>query len=108
VVRMNRSNRRFRFLRFPLCLAAGPVILALLAACASVPLPEREGVALYRKKCGACHRPYAPQEIRVADFERTFALMKARAKLTPEEAGTIRRYLEPDLLPSHAATVSAR
>lgn len=108
MVPRNRSNRRLRSFRSPAFLAAGLVILAVLAACASVPLPEREGVALYRKKCGACHRPYAPQEIRVADFEKTFALMKARAKLTPEEAGTIRRYLEPDLLPSHAVSASAR
>ncbi len=105
---MRTSNHRRRVFRAPRVLASGLGLIVLLAACASVPLPEREGVVLYRKKCGACHRPYAPQEIRVADFEKTFALMKSRAKLTPEEAATIRRYLEPDLLPSHSASASAR
>jgi hypothetical protein len=95
-------------MRSPQALFTGVGTLALLAACASVPLPEREGVVLYRKKCGACHRPYAPQEIRVSDFDKTFALMAARAKLTPEEAAVIRRYLEPDLLPAHPVTASSR
>jgi hypothetical protein len=95
-------------MRSPQALFAGVGTLAFLAACASVPLPEREGVVLYRKKCGACHRPYAPQEIRVSDFDKTFALMAARAKLTPEEAVVIRRYLEPDLLPAHPVTASSR
>ncbi len=105
---MRTSNRRRPAPRTPRLLASGLGLIALLAACVSVPLPEREGVALYRKKCGACHRPYAPQDIRVADFEKTFALMKARAKLTADEADTIRRYLEPDLLPSHSASASSR
>ncbi len=105
---MRTSNRRRRVPRVHLLVASGLGLIALLAACASVPLPEREGVSLYRKKCGSCHRPYAPREIRVPDFEKTFALMKARAKLTSEEAGIIRRYLEPDLLPSHPVPASAR
>jgi hypothetical protein len=32
--------------------------------------------------------------------------MEVRAKLTPDEAATIRRYLEPDLAPSHDAPAS--
>jgi hypothetical protein len=105
---MKTSNSRVRTPRAPLAVPVSVAILGLLAACASVPLPEREGVVLYRKKCGACHRPYAPQEIRVSDFDKTFALMAARAKLTPEEAAVIRRYLEPDLLPAHPVTASSR
>jgi len=79
-----------------MAILAGAIVVA---ACASIPLPEREGVVLYRKKCGACHRPYAPQEIRAAGWEKTFAEMRSRAKLTTEEIATIRRYLEPDLAP---------
>jgi hypothetical protein len=89
-------------------IAALALSVGVLAACASVPLPEREGVALYRRKCGACHRPYAPQEIRVSDFEKTLAVMTARAKLSAPEAAEIRRYLEPDLLPAHSVSSSAR
>ncbi len=84
------------------------VVLLLAGACASVPLPEREGVVLYRKKCGACHRPYAPSEIKPAEWEKTVAEMKVRAKLTPEEFETIRRYVEPDLIPAHAVPPSSR
>jgi mono/diheme cytochrome c family protein len=83
------------------------VAAAAALACASVPLPERQGVVLYRKKCGACHRPYAPSEIRPAEWEKTFAEMKRRAKLTDAEVAEIRAYVEPDLAPSHAAARSA-
>jgi mono/diheme cytochrome c family protein len=75
-------------------------------ACASVPLPERQGVVLYRKKCGACHRPYAPSEIKPAEWEKTIVEMKTRAKLTDAEVVEIRSYVEPDLVPSHAVTRS--
>jgi len=67
-------------------------------------LPEREGIVLYRKKCGACHRPYAPSEIKPREWEKTLTEMKLRAKLTDDEIATIRRYVEPDLVPSHAAS----
>jgi len=91
----------------PLASAALVWVLSLLAACASVPLPDREGVVLYRKKCGACHRPYAPQEIRAAGWEKTFGEMRNRARLTPAEIDEIRRYLEPDLAPSHGSAPPA-
>ena len=87
---------------------ASLLLVFLFAACASVPLPEREGVVLYRKKCGACHRPYAPTEIRAAGWDKTFAEMKNRARLTPEEIETIRRYLEPDFASAHGATLPGR
>jgi mono/diheme cytochrome c family protein len=74
---------------------------ALAVACASVPLPERQGVVLYRKKCGACHRPYAPSEIKPGEWEKTIAEMKKRAKLTDAEVAEIRSYVEVDLVPSH-------
>jgi len=74
---------------------------ALAAACASVPLPEREGVRLYRAKCSGCHRPYAPVEIKPEKWEATFKEMRKRAKLNEEEARTIQRYVEVDLAASH-------
>lgn len=88
--------------RAPLALAATLAGLFAFVACASVPLPERNGVVLYRKKCGACHRPYAPSEIKPDKWEKTLAEMKLRAKLTDEEVAVIRRYVEPDFVPSHA------
>jgi mono/diheme cytochrome c family protein len=86
---------------FRLAVLAGTV---LAAACASVPLPERQGVVLYRKKCGACHRPYAPSEIKPGEWEKTIAEMKTRAKLTDAEIAEIRSYVEVDLVPSHPVT----
>lgn len=75
---------------------------ALLVACASVPLPQREGVVLYRKKCGGCHRLYAPAEISPAKWRVRLPEMAKRAHLTPDEIEVIRGYIEPDLAPSHA------
>jgi mono/diheme cytochrome c family protein len=72
------------------------------------PLPQREGVVLYRKKCGGCHRPYAPSEIPAETWSKVLPDMEVRAKLTPDEAATIRRYLEPDIAPSHDAGPPAR
>jgi hypothetical protein len=83
-----------------LSLAAAALLLG--AACASVPLPDREGVALYRAKCAGCHRPYAPSEIKAEKWDATFREMKKRAHLNDEEALVIRRYVEVDLVASHA------
>ncbi len=76
--------------------------------CAGASLPQREGVVLYRKKCGGCHRPYAPSEIKPKEWEKTLAEMKVRAKLTDDETVTIRRYVEPDLAPSHHSATPSR
>ena len=64
----------------------------------SFPLPEREGVVLYRKKCGACHHPYAPVEIKAGKWDKTILEMAQRAKLTSDEAVQIRAYIEADLV----------
>lgn len=72
--------------------------------CASIPLPEREGVVLYRAKCKSCHRTYAPQEFDVAHWEKQLPVMSRRAKLTPEEYESIRKYVlvsDVGMLPSH-------
>ena len=93
-----------RSLLAPLGLAAAAGLLA--AACASVPLPDREGVALYRAKCSGCHRPYAPSEIHPEKWQATFREMKKRAHLTDDEAAVIQRYVEVDLVASHAPVVA--
>ncbi len=88
-------------------LAAGLVLSILLPGVgAAASLPAREGVVLYRKKCGGCHRPYAPSELPAEKWAKVLPEMEVRAKLTPDEAATIRRYLEPDLAASHDAQAS--
>ena len=86
--------------RLALWLTAAAALAA--AACASIPLPEREGVLLYRAKCSGCHRPYAPVEIKAAKWQETFAEMRKKAKLNEAEAEAIQRYVEIDLVASHA------
>ncbi len=80
-----------------LALSAGA--LAALAAA----LPAGEGARLYQAKCGKCHRPYPPSEIRAGEWERHFAKMRKRAHLTDEEAETIRRYVESNMPPPPSA-----
>ncbi|HQR46618.1 MAG TPA: hypothetical protein PK598_11475, partial [Thermoanaerobaculia bacterium] len=90
-------------------LSGGLALAALLSAAASgASLPGRDGVVLYRKKCGGCHRPYAPSEIRPEKWQKVLPEMLIRAKLSPDESERIRRYLEPDIAPSHGADPSAR
>lgn len=87
-----------------LFLVGGFILSTLFSAGgAAASLPKREGIVLYRKKCGGCHRPYAPSELSADQWAKVLPEMEVRAKLTPDEAETIRRYLEPDLAPSHAA-----
>ncbi len=98
-----RARPSLRVLPFAiLVLAVGGALAS--GGCVSIPLPEREGVVLYRAKCGGCHRPYAPQEIDAAGWEKKLPEMALRAKLTPGEYETIRRYLfvtDVGMLPSH-------
>lgn len=75
-----------------------------IAACASLPLPEREGVVLYRAKCSGCHRPYAPAERTAEVWRKTLHEMARRAKLSPEEFAAIERYLTVEPIASHAPT----
>jgi len=100
---MGRNVRRSGLLAvlFPVFLL-GPAA-ALLVACASVPLPQREGVDLYQRKCGGCHRLYAPSEIPVKNWDQRLGEMAKRAHLTAAETETIRRYVEPDLVRAPAA-----
>lgn len=99
---MLRSRGRSQGHRF--LLVGAFVFSALLPAVgAAASLPKREGIVLYRKKCGGCHRPYAPSELPAEKWAKVLPDMEVRANLTPDQAETIRRYLEPDLAPSPAA-----
>ncbi len=107
---MREIRSRVRTRRAPCDLLAGGLVLGLLlpAAARGASLPDREGVVLYRKKCGGCHRPYAPSEIPAEKWVKVLPEMEVRAKLTPEEAEKIRRYLAPDMAASHDAPPSSR
>lgn len=85
-----------------LWMGAVPVLaaLAVLASCASVPLPPGEGADLYRAKCGGCHRLYAPTEIREEGWQQRIELMSKRAKLGEQESARIRRYVDSNRAPS--------
>lgn len=73
-------------------------ILALAAlACAGTRLPDGEDAALYRLKCGGCHRLYSPTELNPASWEEILDRMRIRAHLTDEETETVRRYVKAHL-----------
>ncbi len=110
IVPAGASTLRARTLRLRRTLAAILATATLLIAspCRSAPLPQRDGIVLYRKKCGSCHRPYAPSEIKTEEWEKTLAEMKRRAKLTDDEVAAIRRYVEPDLVRSHGSAPPPR
>lgn len=82
--------------RARLALAGLVLAVGMIAAAA---LPDGEGAELYRAKCGKCHRPYAPAEVRPPEWERYLPRMQKRAHLTLEEAETIRRYVETNMTP---------
>lgn len=80
-------------------LVAASLLLAL-AAC-SRPLPEEgtQAAELYRQRCGACHRVYAPSSLKYAMWEMMVARMEGviartrRPPLSGEERHTILDYL---------------
>ncbi len=83
-------------------IAFAALAYAALAISAAA-LPKGDGAHLYQKKCGKCHRPYAPAEIGAAAWEKQFPEMKKRARLTDEETAAIQRYIESNMRPSHQA-----
>lgn len=87
----------------PIAAALLALLALTLAACASVPLPEREGITLYRAKCSGCHRPYAPAERTPAVWRKALPEMARRAKLSHEEYAVIERYLTLEPVASHLA-----
>lgn len=96
-----RDSTLWRFWAFAGCLAIAAI---LSSGCVSFPLPEREGVVLYRAKCGGCHRPYSPVEVDEAGWRKRLPEMARRAHLTSDQFEQIRRYIGVEgieMLPSH-------
>lgn len=75
---------------------AGAAVAA--AACAgAAPLPSAPGeegaVRLYRSRCAACHRLYAPGERDASAWPGILARMAPRAHLSTEQHEQLERYL---------------
>src|SRR5262249_34730082 len=112
--------RRIRGLRGPvdrrdrvLMRRAVPILLAILAGCASaVPVPtERElaaarrddpqatldslrfGRERYVARCSGCHALHGPRELSPAEWRAELDEMGAKAKCAPDERRAIERYL---------------
>ena len=81
------------------------ILLVFIAACAAIKnfLPSQEtlpamqqkvpgitlekanqGYALYKNKCGSCHRLHAPSEYTVSEWEKSLAEMYPKAKVWGE------------------------
>ncbi|HLK11164.1 MAG TPA: hypothetical protein VKW76_07280 [Candidatus Binatia bacterium] len=81
-------------------------MLAAAAGCnASLPDPESAGAAVYRARCGSCHRLYAPGAMTAAMWRLQVARMRAPFAqrglpwLTPAEEQALLDYLT-----AHAGT----
>ncbi len=74
------------------------LLAASLAACAGAPRSASsgadEGERLYRSKCSACHRPYAPEERTRAEWARVLPRMAPRAHLGEAEVATLLGWLQ--------------
>jgi mono/diheme cytochrome c family protein len=74
------------------------MLLALSAlACAGAPSAEAgpaQAERLYRSKCSACHRAYAPSSRDAAGWAEVLSKMAPRAKLSDAERARILAYLQ--------------
>ena len=79
-----------------LVLAATVLGLSALA-CAGAPAAEAgpaQAERLYRSKCSACHRAYAPSSRDAAVWAEVLSRMAPRAKLSGAERARILAYLQ--------------
>ena len=90
----------------PLTLVFASVVVAALIACAgaSPPLdasapPER----LYRSKCTACHRAYAPDSLTRARWGEVMQKMAPRAKLDDAARAKLLAWLQANAKDATAA-----
>ncbi len=79
-------------------LVVSALAAALVVACATAaPLPagpgEEGAVRLYRSRCAACHRLYAPEAHTAGEWRAAVDRMAPRAHLAPDEKATLERYL---------------
>jgi len=78
-------------------LLAATLLAAVALACAGAPAAEAGPAGaerLYRSKCSACHRAYAPSSRDRAAWGQVLPKMAARAKLSDEERARILEFLE--------------
>ncbi len=82
------------------------VLVAVAAGCnASLPDPQSPGAAVYRARCGSCHRLYAPGTMTAAMWRFEVARMRGEFAqrgltwLTPAEEQALLDYLT-----AHAGT----
>jgi mono/diheme cytochrome c family protein len=102
VIMIVRRARSFG-LRAPLVLGVlasgcgGPWIPAATpadAARASTTVEELDrGRALLLNRCGACHATPSPRDRAAADWPAQVEEMRARARLSPEDAAAVTRYV---------------
>lgn len=76
------------------------VLFVLLLASCSHPLPEEgtAAAALYRERCGSCHRPVAPSAMKPATWQMILPRMEQRMRATgrpllAEERAAIEAYV---------------
>ena len=72
------------------------VLLAQTSAGAG-DLTEKENATakgIYDSKCVKCHRPYEPRDYPIEEWRLWMSKMTKKAKLTPNQAKLLNRYLE--------------
>ncbi|MGH7896117.1 MAG: hypothetical protein ACREQL_15705 [Candidatus Binatia bacterium] len=80
--------------------AALALALATLVACTTLPDPESPGAQAYARRCGECHRPYAPGSLTWPMWEYQLGRMKTlfsqlrRPWLGAEEEELVAGYLQ--------------
>lgn len=88
---------------------AAAAIAAMVAACSGPWIPAateadaartstslealQRGRTLLVNRCGACHITPSPRDHQAADWPEQVEAMRERAKLTPEDASAVTRYL---------------
>ena len=65
------------------------------------------GRALYVNKCARCHKFYDPAKYNDADWNKWMRKMNRKAKLKPDQAALLTRYLEVYRQPAAKAAVTA-
>lgn len=72
-------------------------VTAAVLACAGTPAQQggpAHAERLYRSKCAACHRAYAPASRDRAAWAEVLSKMAPRAKLTEAERAAVLEYLQ--------------
>ena len=76
-----------------LAIAAGALLSAALAACASAPAGPVDAERVYRARCSLCHPPWHPTDFSPSEWPRYVRKYAPRAGLTPDERDAVLSYL---------------